>query len=276
MSDDTLRSGSVVGLSPSPPTVTVAVAGTQVPNVGYNTDTYTPQVGDSVIVAKIADQLWVLQSMTPNRSGASSVSVVNAAPGAGWSSIASTYVASGVTANPAVQFVLTTPVTPPTTLAVHAITSGVHQVGTAPEWPPTHRLAQGAYTAPGLTITYTGLWIYSGLAAALSGLTITRVQLTVAVSTTGRSPVQLHLYEHNLSALPTSGAPTITGPAFSPTAANVVLGSTTTFDLPLSWAADFKAGTQKGIAISSTSPSDFIELLGVDESSASGVLTFTH
>lgn len=253
---------------------------------------YFPQNGDKVLVEDIGAGVWVVAGcLTPNRGlvvdipEVSAISVQNAAPGGGWVQLSTLWAEPGVTTNPDLIVVPTTPVTlpPPSTAGTYVQEGGIvsrayrHDFGGS--WAgDTLNPHQGLYDGPeGRFGPWDGAWFYPSMVSALSGKTITAFSIYLHRSGEGGSwgQVPTYLYLHNHASVP-AGAPVFidgpTAPAQGALSANVGAW----VPLPLSWAAAIQAGTAKGIGISAGDSGSYSILYGTDADPASGRLSFDY
>jgi hypothetical protein len=267
-----VKTASVIGVV-STGFVNVTCAGAAIPNVPYPS-WYAPQSGDVVILDYVGQQPIILTCLTPGRTVANLVNVVNSAPGGGWDQISTVYSQSGVSTNPQLTLVRTTTPTSPNVVTATPIGSRTW----SPDWPSwrsdTDKVRQGSY---GSGENY-GLWFYGSSAfSGLSGHTVTGVTMSVVRDTnsgTSWGPMQLHM--HGYTTQPGSGPPTIALGPNDAAGANPSLGQTVTFALPVSWGQALQAGTYAGVGIASPDSVDSLVLVGASGSPLSGQLKITY
>lgn len=256
-------------------TVNLKIGDGHVPSVAYPS-WYAPQVGDTVVVDWLADQPFVETCFTPNRL-ATGVSILNAAPGAGWDQLATGYSPTGSSANAPIAFVRNTPVVGPTSITVNPTD--------ARSWSPAfstwrtndNKVRQGANGSD--TPNY-GCWFYgSGAFSGLTGHTVTGITMTVvrdSVVGGGTGPIQLHMFTHTLTTVPGSGPPTPSN-RYDPSGATPSLGATVAFSLPLAYAQALQSGSAAGVGIADAAAATYLQCLGpANPANGSGRLVITY
>lgn len=282
------KTGTVVGVL-SPRRVNVASTGSGYYNVPIP-QWYVPQLGDTVVLTFYNQGQCYVSMVLDDRAALylqtiptfPTITVQDTAPG-GMSTISATYTQSGVTTNPNITFVRSTPVAPPTAptvTSVYPATSNTYDSYYSGWRTDDNRPRQGS--GPGASFGASGLWFYgSGAFGFLSGHTITSLTMTVERFTSGGAfaGVQLHPLLHSYATQP-GGAPAFIGSDPVPAGASPSVGQGVTFSLPLSFATALQGGSAAGVGIYGGT-SDYLVARAAGEQNAagavdSGVLTFTY
>lgn len=239
------------------------------------------QVGDPVMLLQLSEAQWVVamylgdqnRLYIPPQPKVPTVTVQGTAP-TGMTQITGTYVSQETYSNPASLVYVwgtapPTPAAPGTVLSFAPLTSGTYDdyyTGWRTDDDKVRQAGGG---------NARGLWFYGNtITAGLASVTPAKIQLTVTRSSEyhGYPSPYLAVRLHNHGSQP-AGVPVFTEAFTGPT---IGRGETTTFDLPVSWASQIKAGTAAGVGLWTGSPDDLQNVYALGASSdVSGLITIT-
>ncbi len=223
--------GTVTAISTGAGTADIALAGGTVTALAW-LGSYTPTVGDRVVMAKAGGQWTILGKHSRVLSGGGVVygtAVVEPSPG--W---------RGYFAEDYWTWALATDTVP---------------------------AGQGKRSPYGVDETTAGVWVLPVASAVPSGATVTSAKLRLtrwvptaeqAQLTPEASLVTPRAYLHTYTALPV-GAPTWSSAVWSP--GSLAPGQSAAWDLPSAWLTALLAGTARGVGISSAVRTDWTRLL---------------